>query len=260
MVDLPKKKIGIVACSGEELAEGTVTRLAALKVLEQLRSDDTVTICLPLFLAGGEGDRAFARFYPTIAVDGCELRCAARGTEMYSGKPAASLVVSELVQQHGLEQPQGPRRLNAAGMQAVDLLAGQIADQVDQLLGKAWNRRKGEFVGSLEDGRVSDDLRLPVLSNPPALAAEEPVQATCACGSGIPIQTVTINGQSVTLIALPLMFKQFKEVGKAPGEPATAELLELLKIYNPVPAEEEAAYREMLRQEYTAYLEKEGAR
>ena len=72
MVDLPKKKVGIVACSGEELAEGTVTRLAALKVLEQLRPSDTVTICLPLFLAGGEGDRAFARFYPTIAVDGCE--------------------------------------------------------------------------------------------------------------------------------------------------------------------------------------------
>ena len=77
MVDLPKKKVGIVACSGEELPEGTVTRLAALKVLEQLRPADTVTICLPLFLAGGEGDRAFARFYPTIAVDGCEftLRC-----------------------------------------------------------------------------------------------------------------------------------------------------------------------------------------
>ena len=31
MPDLPKKKVGIVACSGEELPEGTVTRLAALK-------------------------------------------------------------------------------------------------------------------------------------------------------------------------------------------------------------------------------------
>lgn len=86
MVDLPQKKVGIVACSGEELAEGTVTRLAALKVLEQLRPKDTVTICLPLFLAGGEGDRAFARFYPTIALDGCDQRCAAKATEMYSGK------------------------------------------------------------------------------------------------------------------------------------------------------------------------------
>ena len=35
-----------------------------------------MTICLPLFLAGGAGDRAFARFYPTIAIDGCDQRCA----------------------------------------------------------------------------------------------------------------------------------------------------------------------------------------
>ena len=97
MPELPQKKVGIIACSGEEIAEGTVTRLAALKVLESLRPQQTVTICLPLFLAGGEGDRAFARFYPTIAVDGCEKRCAARSTEMYSGKPAVSIVVGDSV-------------------------------------------------------------------------------------------------------------------------------------------------------------------
>src|SRR5512139_3080648 len=97
MPNLPSRKVGIVACSGEELPEGTVTRLAALRVLEELRPDQTVTICLPLFLAGGEGDRAFARFYPTIAIDGCDKRCAARGTEMHSGKPAASIVITELV-------------------------------------------------------------------------------------------------------------------------------------------------------------------
>src|SRR5512136_1298881 len=105
MVDLPQKKVGIIACSGEELPEGTVTRLAALRVLEQMRPNDTVTICLPLFLAGGEGDRAFARFYPTIAVDGCELRCAARGTEMYSSKPVASTVVRDLVVENRLDTP-----------------------------------------------------------------------------------------------------------------------------------------------------------
>jgi uncharacterized metal-binding protein len=81
MSDLPQRKVGIVACSGEELAEGTVARLAALKVLNESRPQDTVTICLPLFLAGGAGDRAFARLHPTITVDGCDLRCAARATE-----------------------------------------------------------------------------------------------------------------------------------------------------------------------------------
>src|SRR5512136_2883425 len=120
MPNLPQRKVGIVACSGEELPGGTVTRLAALKVLEQLRPGQTVTICLPLFLAGGEGDRAFARFYPTIALDGCGQRCAAKATEKYSAKPAAGLVITDLVAERGLGQPEGSRRLNAAGRQAVD--------------------------------------------------------------------------------------------------------------------------------------------
>ncbi len=245
MVDLPKKKVGVVACSGEELAEGTVTRLAALKVLEQLRPADTVTICLPLFLAGGEGDRAFARFYPTIAVDGCELRCAARGTEMYSGKPAVSLVVSDLVQQKGLAQPEGLRKLNNAGRMAVDLLAEQIAIEVDQILGLQWDRRKGEFA-------------MPVHTNEASVpSVQETVQATCSCGSGIPILKVMINGNEVTLIALPVMLQQFKEAGKAPCTETITELLDLLKIYNPIPSEDEPIYREMLLKEYSAYFEKE---
>lgn len=137
MPELTQKKVGIIACSGEELAEGTVSRLAALKVLEKLRPGDTVTICLPLFLAGGEGDRAFAKFYPTIAIDGCEKRCAYRGTEMYSNKPAGSIVVTDLVAQQNLDKPEGKRKLNAAGKQAVDAVAQQVVEQVDSLLGKS---------------------------------------------------------------------------------------------------------------------------
>jgi uncharacterized metal-binding protein len=134
MTELPDRKIGIVACSGEELAEGTITRLAALKVLEQLRPGETVTICLPLFLAGGQGDRAFARFHPTIALDGCDRHCAALGTERYSGKPAASIVVGDIV--HGLGSPDlgTARQLSPAGRQAVDAVAERLTRTVDTLL------------------------------------------------------------------------------------------------------------------------------
>src|SRR5512141_189586 len=136
MSDLVERKVGIVSCSGEELAEGTVARLAALKVLNELRPRDTVTICLPLFLAGGAGDRAFAKLHPTITVDGCDLRCAARGTEKYSNKPVASVVVNELVAELGLGRPEGRRRLNAAGQQAVKVTAERLVALVDQALGK----------------------------------------------------------------------------------------------------------------------------
>lgn len=240
MVDLPNKKVGIVACSGEELAEGTVTRLAALKVLEQLRPKDTVTICLPLFLAGGEGDRAFARFYPTIAVDGCEQRCAARATEIYSGKPAASLVVSDLVAESGLEKPQGCRRLTQPGLQAVDLTAQRMADLVDTLLDKHWNRRTGEFI------------------EPESAANAEPneaKQATCSCGSGIPVQEIEVGGQMVTLMALPLVFANMRAEGKTACAENARELFDIVRIYNPIPTGAEAAYSAALLREYQAYCQ-----
>jgi uncharacterized metal-binding protein len=243
MPDLPKKKVGIVACSGEELPEGTVTRLAALKVLEQLRPAETVTICLPLFLAGGEGDRAFARFYPTVAVDGCELRCAARATEMYSGKPAASVIVTDLCEKKGIGKPEGLRRLNAAGLKAVDITAEKVASLVDELLGQRWSRR---------NGAVAADLT-------PVEAAESDI-AACACGSGIPIQKVVVNGDSVSLVALPLIFEQFREAGKAPGAGLAGELLGTVKVYNPIPGEKEADYGAAILREYEAYWAQEEIR
>lgn len=136
MPDLPKKKVGLISCSGEELPEGTVTRRAVRKVLETLRPDDTVTLCLPLFLAGGEGERSFARYYPTIAVDGCDKRCAARATEKYSAKPAASIVVTDVARERGSTDIGTARRLNAEGLRLADDVAGKIVEETDRLLKK----------------------------------------------------------------------------------------------------------------------------
>ncbi len=239
MPELPKKKVGIVSCSGEEIPEGTVTRLAALKVLEQLRPGDTVTICLPLFLAGGEGDRAFAKFYPTIAVDGCEKRCAYRGTEMYSNQPAASIIVTDLVVEQGLPKPEGKRKLNEAGMRAVDAVAQQIAEQVDSLLDQRWSRREGMFIDSEPEETPKETV------------------ATCSCGSGIPIQKLQINGREITLIALPVIFQNFRDAQKAPSEAVLAEIMETVRIYNGIEPADEPSVRAAVDQEYQAFWQKQ---
>ncbi len=239
MSDLVERKVGIVSCSGEELAEGTVARLAALKLLNELRPRETVTICLPLFLAGGTGDRAFARLHPTITVDGCELRCAARGTEKYSSKPAASVVVNELLAECGLERPEGRRRLNAAGRRAVDVTAQRLAALVDQALQK-------------EGGRAA------VVEAAGHAAKSEQREATCSCGSGVPVTRVKINGRIVELVALPLILQKFRDAGRGQDEGTIRELFDTVKIYNTVPPEAEESYREVVRREYMAFCAKEG--
>ena len=75
-----------------------VLRLFLLrKMIDEIRPEETVTICLLLYLAGGEEERSFTEDYPTIAVDGCSKCCAKRATEKYSGKVTASLDLSDII-------------------------------------------------------------------------------------------------------------------------------------------------------------------
>ena len=134
MVDLPEKKVGIISCSGEGCVEGTISRVATRFVLEKLRPHETVTICLPLFLAGGGEERAFAKYYPTITVDGCKKVCAKVGTERYSGKPAGSIVVTDLTQSSGCSRLRSPRKLDSDTLALAERVAERIAQEVDRVL------------------------------------------------------------------------------------------------------------------------------
>ena len=231
MPELPIRKIGLVSCSGEEMSEGTISRLATRRVLESLRPGQTVTICLPLFLAGGEGDRAFARFYPTIAIDGCEKRCAARGTEMYSGKPAASIVVSELSPRQGDEFGTA-RRLSETGHGAVEVTATAIGRLVDQLL-----RTKPPVDVEKDDRSV----------------APTPPGAACSCGSGIPVRKLTISGREIQIAALPLIYESWRNSGRMPDSGISSEMLQTMKIYHPIPDNEEETWRQAIALDYALY-------
>jgi uncharacterized metal-binding protein len=124
--------IGIIACAGEDLPEGTISRLAVRKVMEELRPDPAVTVCLPLFLAGDAGEQEFARTYPTITIDGCDKQCARCGTEQHSGPVAAALVVTDLLKDGPkLSGARSGRRLTDADRAAVDLVAQRIAEVMD---------------------------------------------------------------------------------------------------------------------------------
>ncbi len=132
-MDIQVQKVGIVSCSGEEIPEGTLCRLACRKVLDE-RPGETVTICLPLFIAGGEEERTFASNYPTITVDGCDKMCAAKATEMLSGKPAKSLSIPEILKKHGLKAPAKLRHFGLEEEAAVKAVADEIAQAVNKVL------------------------------------------------------------------------------------------------------------------------------
>jgi hypothetical protein len=156
---------------------------------------------------------------------------------MYSGKPAASIVVNELAAEGGVGQIEGRRRLNAAGKQAVDVTAQRLAELVDQFAGKG---------------------DTPERAKESALQTNEAKVATCSCGSAVAVNKVLIAGETVELVALPLIFQYCREKGFAP-EDAGEDLLQKVKIYNHVPQEAEASYREAIVREYAAFCARKGS-
>lgn len=231
MPELPQRKVGLISCSGEEMPEGTISRIATRRVLESLRPGQTVTICLPLFLAGGEGDRAFARFYPTIAIDGCEKRCAARGTEMYSGKPAASIVVSELCS-YQREELGTARRLAVKGEEMVNATAFAVSKLVDTLI-----------LGNPAVNIKTDDRS--VFS-----AAPTP---TCSCSSGIPVRKLHIDGQEIKVSSLPLIYDSWRNSGKLPNDGISLDMMEIVWVYHPIPKNDQETWRQAIALDYAQY-------
>jgi uncharacterized metal-binding protein len=129
-------KVGIISCSGEAIAEGTISRLATRQVLELLRPNLTVTLCLPLFLSGEEGERSFAKTHPTIAVDGCEKQCAKWGTEKHSGPVSGALVVTEILGTKATGCNRSSRCASQIDRDAVSAVAEKIAAEVDRVHSK----------------------------------------------------------------------------------------------------------------------------
>jgi uncharacterized metal-binding protein len=236
MVDLPKKKVGIIACSGEEVPEGTVSRVAARMVLDELNPEDTVTLCLPLFLAGDEKERAFARFHPTIAVDGCEKLCAKRATEKYSGPVSGSIVVDQLLKERGLSAGGSRRELDEEGQRSAEAIAEEIADQVGGLLGRK---------RAIEAAPVG------------ATTAPATAGGTC-CGPGVPVTQVRIGGAPVGLVALEPIFEQFCEEGRREGAGLDEELIKTVKLYNYVPDTAEELYKVAILEEYQRFCRAKG--
>jgi hypothetical protein len=153
-------------------------------------------------------------------------------------------VVTELVVERGLDQPAGLRQLDQAGLEAVDAAAQSIAAQVDELLGIKWSRQQGAVLAEDEG------------ENQP-----QAVQATCECGSGIPVQQINVDGQDVTLVGLPVIFQQFLEAGKPVSDGVRDELMDTVRIYNPIPPAEETSYSASILQAYADFCaEKEVSR
>jgi uncharacterized metal-binding protein len=130
-----KSKVGVLSCSGEECLGGTISRLATRKVMEELREGKVVSLCLPLYVAGGQEERFFAKAFPVIAVEGCDKCCAKKATEKYSGDVSDLVVVSDIIgEEAAAGKTVSTRNLSQEHFDMVDKVAEDICTKVDKIL------------------------------------------------------------------------------------------------------------------------------
>jgi len=144
------RRIGVIACCGEDLPEGTLTRAIVRILMEEIKPDETATICLPLFLAGDEQERTFAQRFPTLTLDGCEKRCAQIGTEKYSHPVARGLIIPDILRKLHLEMRGTREQFDLDLARAVAI---EVAKGMDRLKkkggidGKEGNKKEGDQTG-----------------------------------------------------------------------------------------------------------------
>ncbi|NHJ47282.1 MAG: hypothetical protein FK733_05785 [Asgard group archaeon] len=134
-----KPKIGVIACSGENLVEGTLTRVATRILVEKLRPYTTTILCQPLFMAGdikhkgGGKEREFAKNHKTITIEGCEEDCAKIAVKRYSAPAVATIYVLDIMKKHPQLIPKSKEDLGEDGIKLAEYIAEEIAVKVDEL-------------------------------------------------------------------------------------------------------------------------------
>lgn len=132
---MPDVQIGVISCSGEEMLGGTIARMATRKVMEKMRIGRVVSLCLPLYIAGGEEERNFANEFPVIAVDGCNKSCAKAATIKFSGEVKDVVIISDLLGEDViLSKKVSMRDLTDEHYNMVDIVADEICKKVDAIV------------------------------------------------------------------------------------------------------------------------------
>lgn len=127
------KKVMILPCSGIGKPAGEIGRQAAYEVVRTLRPNQTGITCLARLMIDDEETINLVRSNYVITLDGCPDDCARKNVERVRNNVDGSVHVADLLEEHPELHPSGILRIGEDGMRLVELLAGQLAEQVDQL-------------------------------------------------------------------------------------------------------------------------------
>ncbi len=130
---MPAKRVLVIPCSGIGKTLGSLSREAALQVVEDMRPGTADTICLARLTLGDPEAQEAVRTHAVVTVDGCPKACARVNVEQAGGQPAAALRAADTYRRHRELKPAGVVDLGPQGRELAGYLAEEIAAVVDRI-------------------------------------------------------------------------------------------------------------------------------
>ncbi len=126
-------KIVILPCSGIGKAYGEIGRQAVYEVVEDLRPDEAMTVCLTRLVIDDPEAKALVNDNIVITMDGCTQDCARKCVESTGKNTDSSLLVIEAFKSNRGLKPEGILELGEPGFKLVHSLALRLCEEVDRL-------------------------------------------------------------------------------------------------------------------------------
>ena len=80
----------------------------------------------------------------------------------------------------------------------------------------------------------------------------------CACGSGIPVTTVVVDGQTIQIMALAPILELAYGQGLRAGRSLPEQIMATVRVYNEIPAGEEARWAQAVEPGLAGVLRRQG--
>src|SRR5659263_129536 len=133
---MDNKKVYIIPCSGIGKATASVGRDATYKVIEDGRPETADTLCLSLLTMGDEETVEKVRGNKVITIEGCAKDCARKNVEASGKAPDISHRVHDFLKEHRDLKPETVLDTGEGGRKLSEIIAEDIAEEIDQLQGK----------------------------------------------------------------------------------------------------------------------------
>jgi uncharacterized metal-binding protein len=108
--------------------------MAAYRVTEDDRPEQTRLVPLALLVMGDEESGRIVAENPAITIDGCAQACATKMVQQSGGRVVRECSVMNAVRRHRDLKPQGIAELNEDGEKLADALALEIDAEIDALI------------------------------------------------------------------------------------------------------------------------------